>query len=477
MRSASRIKGLAAAATHPVWHDTLTNASLANAGSMPVAQHEHHRAPSQAQIDIAIIGGGFSGLWTAYYLSQLAPQLRIAVLEARTIGFGASGRNGGWCSGFLPLLPADLAQHYGTTQALATYRASFAILDEIKAVTQQQNIACDFHRGGTVQSATTPLQARRLAAVVEAQHAVGLTTADMAWIAPAQVADHLRVSETYGAIYSPHCATVNPYALCLGLARVLGDRGVALWENSPVHAFDNGVVTHQFGRVTANLVVQATEGYSHSLRQTKRRVVPLYSLMVATERLDTSTIASLGWKNRATFNDGSEMIIYAQLTADDRIAFGGRGAPYHFGSRVRESFDLDYGTHERIVDSIAQHFPAAGNTRITHRWGGPLAVPRDWTPSITYDRAAKYARLGGYVGDGVAATNLFARTLVDLVLERDTELTELPFVGHSSPRWEHEPFRYLGINSLIALSNSIDQHEARHGREPRLRRGLFAALL
>jgi glycine/D-amino acid oxidase-like deaminating enzyme len=453
------------AAKYPVWHD---------AG---VIAWEPKVAPASANVDVAIIGGGLSGLWTAYYLTQLRPEARVAVLEARRVGFGASGRNGGWCSGFFPLLPTELADVFGGDKALEAYRESFRTLDEIERVLRQEGIRCDWHRGGTVQSASTSLQAERLNSMVSLQHALGLGSDDMEWLSPQRVADQIRVAETHGAVYSPHCATVNPFLLTVGLADVVRKRGVSIWEHTTVKAIDGGTVEHQYGHLCANLVVQATEGYSHVLRRTRRRLVPLYSLMVATEPLDVDVVNQLGWKKRATFNDGGNMIIYAQLTADNRIAFGGRGAPYHFGSRVRDRFDLDDNTHLNIAASIARHFPAAAHAKITHRWGGPLGLPRDWIPSVELDRRERFARLGGYAGDGVAATNLFARMLVDAWHETRTPVSQLPFINHRSPKWEIEPFRFVGVNSLIRLSNSLDKHEETHGVSPPVRRRIFDSLL
>ena len=451
--------------TYPVWHDSA------------IQQTAFGTAPAHAEVDVAIVGAGLSGLWTAYYISSAEPSLRIAILEARHVGFGASGRNGGWCSGYFPLTVSELASVYGRDAALLAYQESFATLPEVEQVLRREGIECGWHQGGTVQSASTALQAERLQSLLKQQHANGLGAGDAEWLPSSRVSEHISVAETHGAIYSRHCATLNPFQLVNGLARVLDQRGVTIWQNTAVQAIDNGVVTHSHGRVVAKQVVQATEGYSHSIAQTKRRIVPLYSLMVATEPLNQATLQAIGWHKRATFNDGGQMVIYAQLTPDGRIAFGGRGAPYHFASRVRERFDLDDQTHRRIVSAIAQHFPAAAQARITHRCGGPFAVPRDWTPTIMLDRAQKYARLGGYVGDGVAATNLFSRALVDLLLERETSLTHLPFVNHRSPRWELEPLRFLGVNSLIALSESIDNYETSHHKVPKLRTKIFEALL
>ena len=456
---------LSHAMQQPVWHD----------GQSHDWSTEH--APPTASVDYAIIGGGFSGLWTAYYLSLVQPQAVIGLFESRRVGFGASGRNGGWCSGFFPLTLDEMAEKVGRDAALDAYRESFRTLDEIEKVLKTESISCGWHRGGTVQSASTLLQANRLEQMVAAQHAHGLEPTDLTWIPKERVSDHLTLAETHGAVFSPHCATINPFALVLGLARVLRQRGICLWEDSQVWCVNKGIVHHSRGEVRAKMIIQATEGYSHALRNTRRRLAPLYSLMVATEPLDAPALSKIGWRNRATFNDGGRMIIYAQLTSDNRIAFGGRGAPYHFASRTKDRFDIDDDTHRLICASIARHFPAAADARITHRWGGPLGVSRDWMPSVVVDRAAGYSRIGGYAGDGVAATNLFARILVDRLVGHDSVAARLPFFGHQSRRWEVEPLRFIGINSLLRLSDSIDDYERRRGKPPRIRSRIFESLL
>jgi len=485
-RSSSGQAALAHAVRRPVWHEAAT------------PEWSVEQAPAHADVDVAIIGGGFSGLWAAYYLSQARPDLSVAVIEASRVGFGASGRNGGWCSGMFALTPSDLAAQCGREAALAAYRESFATLDEIEMVLRREQIRCDWHRGGSLTSATIPLQRERLQRDLQTQHEIGIEPADMRWLEPNDVRSEMNLADTYGAIYTPHCATVNPYLLVLGLARAVRRRGVKIWEASPVTRIDNGVVTHiaattntaasssattndmtssAAGTIRAGLVVQATEGYSAAFRQTRRTMIPLYSLMVATEPLPEQVLAELHWSRRATFTDGGRMIIYAQLTHDNRIAIGGRGAPYHFGSRVHPSFDIDDETHAHIVQAIARHFPAAADARITHRWGGPLGVPRDWTPFVAVNREARYARIGGYTGDGVACTNLLARTMVDVWCDRDTTLRTLPFVNHRSAEWEPEPLRFLGVNSLIRFSDSIDRFEARTGRSPRVRTALLEKFL
>ena len=477
------LNALAGAELRPVWHDA--------------GQHDWavEHAPVSAEVDVAIVGGGFSGLWTAYYLSLARPDLCVAVFESARVGFGASGRNGGWCSGMYALSPSELAAQFGRDEALHAYQESFATLDEIEAVLAREAIDCRWHRGGSITSATIPLQRERLLADLRTQRELGIRDEDLHWLEPAAVRQEMNLADTFGAIRTPHCATVNPYLLMLGLARAVRRRGVKLWEESPVTCIVDGTVRHSAtapgdrnaprrisrgrndGVVRAGLVVQATEGYSSRFAQTRRTMVPLYSLMVATEPLPKSVLDELSWSRRATFSDGGHMIVYAQLTDDGRIAIGGRGAPYHFASRVQPSFDIDDDTHRRIVRAIARHFPAASGARITHRWGGPLGVPRDWTPFVVIDRKAKYARIGGYTGDGVACTNLLARTVVDEWLGRDSSLRTLPFIGHRNAKWELEPLRFVGVNSLIHLSDSIDLYEARTGRTPRVRTALLETYL
>jgi glycine/D-amino acid oxidase-like deaminating enzyme len=159
------------------------------------------------------------------------------------------------------------------------------------------------------------------------------------------------------------------------------------------------------------------------------------------------------------------MVIYGQRTADDRLAFGGRGAPYHFGSRVDPSFDADARVHAALTATLVELFPSLGPAPpIAYRWGGALGVPRDWTASVGYDRAAGLAWAGGYVGDGVATTNLAGRTLADLITGASSPLTTLPWVDHRSRRWEPEPLRWLGINTALRVMETADTRENRTGR-------------
>jgi glycine/D-amino acid oxidase-like deaminating enzyme len=216
--------------------------------------------------------------------------------------------------------------------------------------------------------------------------------------------------------------------------------------------------------VKAATVVRATEGYTRTLQGEARTLVPVYSLMIATEPLPDEFWAAAGLARRETFADHRHLIIYGQRTGDGRMAFGGRGAPYHFGSAIRPQFDRDSDVHESLRRALVELFPALADASITHRWGGPLGIPRDWFPSVGLDEVTGVAWAGGYVGDGVSTTNLAGRTLCDLIMRRRSELTTLPWVGRRSRSWEPEPFRYLGINAGLRLAGAADRAEERTGR-------------
>jgi glycine/D-amino acid oxidase-like deaminating enzyme len=229
------------------------------------------------------------------------------------------------------------------------------------------------------------------------------------------------------------------------------------------------------GRVRADVVVRAVEGWTATLPGTRRALAPVYSLVIATEPLPATVWDEIGWHGHETVTDGRHLLVYAQRTADDRIVFGGRGAPYHFASRVRPSYDEEPNVFTALRSSMSELWPAVADAAITHQWGGPLGVPRDFHPSVGLDRAKGIAWAGGYVGDGVAASNLAGRTLANLIVGRETDLVHLPWVGLHSPTWEPEPLRWLGVNGVRWLASSVDRAEARQ-RQPRLRSAVLNRL-
>jgi glycine/D-amino acid oxidase-like deaminating enzyme len=433
--------------------------------------------PGDGSCDVAIVGAGLTGLWTAYYLAEADPALRITVLEAEVAGFGASGRNGGWCSALFPASLEKLAALPESSRdaALAQSAAMRETVDEVGRVLAAEGIDAHFHKGGTVVVARTPAQETRARAEVEDAARWGLGD-HLRWLDAGAAAHRLGATGVRGGTYTPDCARVHPARLVRGLARVVERAGVTIHEHTRVSAIEGRRVRTPYGTLTAEVVVRATEGYTPQLAGERRTVVPVYSLVVATEPLPPEAWEVIGLADRETFSDHRHLIIYGQRTADDRLVFGGRGAPYHFGSRVRPQFDRVDRVHRQLRQTLQELFPVLGDVTIDHAWGGPLAIPRDWCASVGLDRAAAQAWAGGYVGDGVSTTNLAGRTLRDLVLGEDTELTRLPWVDHRSRRWEPEPLRWLGANAGLRVVSLADAEERLTGRPSVLAR-LAAPLL
>ena len=423
--------------------------------------------PGDTQADVAIVGAGFTGLWTAYYLARRDPSLRIVVCEREIAGFGASGRNGGWCSALFPASLAKLNRMAGRDAAVAMQRAMYATVDEVGTVAAAEGIDCHWAKGGTVSLARSAVQLERAKAEVAEMRDYGFGEEDLTLLTEREARGRLGATGVLGGTYTPHCAAIHPARLVRGLAQVVRDRGVKLFERTPVTEITPGKLVTTRGTVTAEYVIRATEGYTPGLPGLHRAVIPVYSLMIATEPLPDAVWDTVGLAGRPTFSDGRHLLIYGQRTADGRLAFGGRGAPYHLGSAVRPSFDQVPAVFTALRRTLGELFPALGDVAVTHTWGGPLGIARDWCASAGLDRATGLGWAGGYVGDGLATTNLAGRTLADLILDKGSDLTRLPWVNHRSRSWEAEPLRWLGINAGLHTMGWADRSELRSGRPSR----------
>ena len=428
--------------------------------------------PGDRDADVAIVGAGYTGLWTAYYLKAIDPTLRVVVLEKDIAGFGASGRNGGWCSALYPSSSAKIARRSGRPAVLALHEALRATVDEVGRAAAADGIDAGFVKGGSFMFARSKAQLARAHEDLAASRSWGFTEDDARFLGPSEVAEQVRASDVLGAIYTPHCAAIHPARLARGLAQAVEGRGVPIFEGTTVTAIQHGRAVTDHGVVRAEIVVRATEGYTPGIAGFERAMIPVYSLMIATEPLTEAQWAEIGLERRPTFGDERHLIIYGQRTADGRFAFGGRGAPYHAFSAIRAGFDRDPAVFAAIRRSLVGLFPSLADVRIEYRWGGPLAMPRDLLPGVGLDRAHGFGWAGGYVGDGVAMANLAGRTMADLILRRDTDLVRLPFAGHRSPRWEPEPLRWLGVNSGLKFLTAADAEERLTGRPSRIG-GLF----
>lgn len=417
--------------------------------------------------DVCIVGGGFTGLWTAYELRRAEPHLDVVVLEARRVGFGASGRNGGWVLGKVSGSASAWTRRApdGARRMAAAIQATVA---EIGDVVERESIACDWHQGGTLAVAQSPTQLERLRAAAESERReLGEELADELLTAD-QLRQRVRVDGGLGALYSPHCARVQPAKLVEGLAAAAERAGAAIFESTRVTSIEPGIARTASGLVRARHVLRATEGYTADLAGSHRKLVPINSSMIVTEPLGEAAWERIGWCSAETMVDGSHLYTYSQRTADGRIAIGGRGVPYRFGSRTDREGPVPQRTVQELRGRLAALFPSLAGVPIARAWHGVLGVSRDWCPAVVHDATTGLGWAGGYAGDGVAASNLAARTLRDLVLGSDSELARLPWVGRPARDWEPEPFRFLGARGIYGLYGLADRREQASRRESRV---------
>lgn len=431
---------------------------------------------SDEEVDVAIAGAGYTGLWTAWYLKQLEPGLRVAIVEKEIAGFGASGRNGGWCVGTLAGMDALLGDPSRRDGAIALQRELFDTVAEVERVCQQEGIDCHWRRSGFVNVATTEAFRRQLEREVAHWHSLGFGEEDVRWLDAKACAERVRTRVNLGGVFLAHCAAMHPARLVRGLAEAVERRGVAIYERTPALALERGAVLTPGGRLRARTVVRATEGYTGSIRGHRRALIPVHSMMIATEPLPEPVWKEIGLPHRETFADPRRMVIYGQRTADDRIAFGARGA-YFYGSRVHDRFPPDFQAFRTVREILLSLLPVLAHHRIEYSWGGALGVPREWRPAVWLDRARGFATAGGYVGEGVAASNLAGRTLAELIAGRETPRTALPLVAPPSRHWEPEPLRFLGVTAVRRIGESLDAADLAGRPTPRLRGRVFDAFV
>ncbi|MEV6682366.1 FAD-binding oxidoreductase [Streptomyces erythrochromogenes] len=431
------------------WYATEHNATPATPPRTPLTAH--------TTADVVIVGGGYTGLWTAYYLKQAAPDLRVTVLEQRFCGYGASGRNGGWLYNGIAGRDRYAALH-GRQAARRLQQAMNGTVNEVIDVAAKEGIDADIHRGGVLEVARTPAQLGRLEAFHATELAFGETDRELHDAAATRT--RIDIADAVGSSWSPHGARIHPLKLVRGLAEACERLGVVIHESTPVTEISAGKAVTPYGTVRAPHVLRCTEGFTAALKGQKRSWLPMNSSMIATAPLPAETWARLGWSDREVLGDMAHAYMYAQRTADDRIAIGGRGVPYRFGSRTDNDGRTQPATVDSLRDLLFSFFPVLTGTEITHAWSGVLGVPRDWCATVTLDRTTGMGWAGGYVGSGVATANLAGRTLRDLVLGESTELTALPWVNHRVRRWEPEPLRWLGVQALYAAYREADRREA-----------------
>lgn len=450
--------------TGPVslWRDT--------AGSPPAIE----RSGLPKHVDVAIIGGGYTGLWTALHLLRQSPDIKLVVLERTHVGFGASGRNGGWASALFPTAMSKIARESGRDAALAMQHAMYRAVDDLGTWAAEEDIDCDFAKGGIIMFSRNAGQVANLRHEVAGHRAWGASDRDWELLDSTAARARINARGIEAGAFTPHCAAIHPLKLVHGLARAVLRRGGRIFEGVTVLSYARGVVSTNQGVLTADAIVRATEGFTARFEQHRNAMMPLYSQMLATEPLSEAQWSEIGLHNRETFSENRHVVIYGQRTADGRFAFGGRGSRYQWASRVHPSMDVNPRTHAYLLNTLLDFFPQLRGVRITHTWGGALGVPRDYFPSVRFRDGLGTA--GGYVGDGVASSALAGATMADLILEKQTERTALPWVNRSSRNWEPEPLRWIAANAMVTGLQFADREEERTGKPSRIADVLYRLL-
>jgi glycine/D-amino acid oxidase-like deaminating enzyme len=420
---------------------------------------------SSTDVDVAILGGGYSGLWTAYYLLLHEPLLRVAVVDKEIAGFGASGRNGGWCSPNFPVTAGALEKRFGAEAARNLLLSMRASVDEVGRVCNEEKIDARFHKGGVLTLARGRHQLPGIRSSYAAYERLGLGDRYQ-MLSATEATERIRVSDVHGGLFTPDGASLHPARLVRGLARAVEARGGIIYEQTPVTGFKAGSVITRGGELRAKrAIVLAGEAYLTRLPRLHRALLPVYSLISLTEPLSARQWSQIGWQNGESVTSTRNTVVYLTKTPDGRILFGSRGAPYAFGSKIRDQQDTHEATVKMIQRSLVEWFPPLAGIGFTHAWGGPVGMPRDWMPAVRFDARSRIGSIMGYTGQGVSTSNLSGRLLAGLITNRPTGLETLPLAQRRSPNWEIEPLRWLIVRYMQGAFLRID--EAAEAGRPR----------
>ena len=397
--------------------------------------------------DVVVIGAGFTGLWSAFHLKQFQPNLKIAILEKEYVGFGASGRNGGWASAEYPTSSNRLIKENGLKSYKNLRTAITKSIDEIGEIAKSNNWQIDYAKGGALVFARGNAQLSRISKEIDEEHQL---------LNKSQTTDLLNIPSALGSVFTPHCAALNPFKLVRALADHLEKLGVMIYEQSSVSEIRDKQVEVNGFNVNCTFSIRATEAFTPR-KWMGNRQIPIYSLMVATEPLSNEVVKEIRNTQRATFQEACHLITYAQITGDNRLALGGRGVRYKLFSRLSERSEIDNRMHSALEKRARSWFPQITDAKFEYRWGGAVALTRRWQAYLNFDQATGRAEIGGYVGDGVTLSYLVAKTLAEKMSNIKT--ANLPFIDQGIGRWEPEPIRYLAVNAGFKATVLADYEE------------------
>ena len=404
--------------------------------------------------DLAVVGGGFSGLWTALLSKERDPSRQVVLIEADRIASAATGRNGGFCA---------VSLTHGEANGRARFPGELGVLDrlgrrnldEIEATINRYRIACDFERPGTLAVATQPYQVKQLAA------------AGGELLSQQQVRAQVN-SPTYlaGVWHRDDTALLDPAKLAWGLAKAAESLGVRIAEHTRVARIERDgqqlrLHTQLGAVVTARTVALGTNAFPSLVRRMRWHTVPVYDYVLVTEPLTPRQLGAVGWRNRQGLADLGNQFHYYRLTEDNRILWGGYDAIYHFGRKIRPSYDQRAATFQRLAGHFFATFPQLEGIRFSHRWGGAIDTCARFCAFYGTAFAGRAAYAAGYTGLGVGATRFGANVMLNLLAGESTERTELTMVQRKPLPFPPEPLAYLGIQ---ITRWSLDRADHNHGK-------------
>lgn len=419
-------------------------------------------------VDVAILGAGFTGLWTAWYLLKRDPSLKVAIVEKEIAGFGASGRNGGWCFAGFPIGPVELLQKHGYDAARQVSLEMYRSVDEVGHVSQVEGIDAHYAKGGELEVARAEYDLPKLQGMYDGFRAIGLED-HYRLLDAGETRDRINIAKARGSFHNREGAAIQPARLARGLARAVERLGGAIYEQTPVTHFTgnpNPSLVTDRGTVRAKTVVLAGEAYLSAIPGMEREIIPMTSHIVVTEPLGEDIWDHIRWRERDVLGGWGVHGAYIQRTADDRITLGPYRGNYPYRSRIIDDLDRDEAIFDHARLSLVDWFPMLRGIRTTHSWGGVFGIPRDRMPRMTYDPRTGIAAAYGYTGDGVATTNLSGRVLADLITETDSDLTHLPMTKPNPTRWEPEPLRWLGVTFVRKDRQRVLKKIEREGGPP-----------
>jgi glycine/D-amino acid oxidase-like deaminating enzyme len=421
------------------------------------------------EVDVAILGAGYTGLWTAYYLLRNSPCLKVVIVEREIAGFGASGRNGGWCSPRFPVSARLMAKRWGADATRAVLLALQSAVDEIREVSECESIDTCFRAAGTLTVARGAHQLHALRSSYEAYERLGLAD-HYQFLSTHEVAERVRITDVHGGLYTPDGASIHPGRLVRGLARAVEAHGGILYEQTKVLSFNGGskprLISEAGELRVRKAIVLAGEAYLTRLPRLHRALLPVYSLICLTEPLTEAQWSQIGWQHGENLASTRNTVVYLTRTPDGRILFGSRGAPYKFASQISDEQDRHAETLKLIQRSLIEWFPSLEGIRFTHGWGGPVGMPIDWTPAVRFSPETRIGFAGGYTGQGVSTSNLAGQMLAGMITGRTTGFESLPFAQRRSPNWIPEPLRWLVVRYMQSAFLRIDEAAEAGRRAP-----------